>query len=362
MLSTIISILLTLLILSFIVVVHEWGHFIVAKHFKVNVEEFSVGMGWKIFSFNHKGTMYSLRALPVGGYCKMSDNMENGSETFGYNDISLVKRILISVSGPLMNFVLSFAVVALMAMFTGISTTDVIGIKDGTNAESSGIEVGDTIVEYGGHSIKSRAALSYYASMNGGEPVDIVVKRAGQKVELNVKPTLDENRGLYVLGVMLDYKAPVFDILNLNNNGELTKAPLYRYVTAGFWNTVDDVRITFFSFGGIVDGSVSVKELSGPIGMVSMVDGVVEDTVHISIAALFLTLFEFAGLISISLGIINLLPLPALDGGRIFIYLFELLFGKEMSPKVEGAIHAAGFILLMGLGIYIAFIDITKIL
>jgi regulator of sigma E protease len=358
-----IAVVITLLILSVIVVIHEWGHFIAARFFKVKVEEFSVGMGPLLYGREHNGIMYSIRWLLIGGYCKMTDDIEDGDGSeFGYNDISLVKRCVISFAGPFMNFVLSLILMVVLAMCTGIFTTDVVSVVDGGGAQRAGIEVGDRITSFNGSSVHTRDTLDYYMTRNGTESVKLGIKRGSESLILRVTPTLDEDSGRYLLGVGLDVKAPAINVLGREWASSTDKGSLIEYAVYGFWSMVSYVKLTFFSFGDIVRGEIGISELSGPVGMVGLVDTVVTETAKISYASTLITLIEFAGLISISLGIINLFPIPALDGGRIIIYIFELIFRREMPRKIEGAIHAAGFILLMGLGLYIAYMDVTKML
>ncbi|MBQ7265966.1 MAG: site-2 protease family protein [Firmicutes bacterium] len=356
--SVVISIILTLIILSIVVVIHEWGHFIVAKLFKVNVEEFACGMGPKIVGKKWHGTEYTLRWLPVGGYCKMTDNIEDKeSKYIGYNDAALWKRTLIAVAGPFMNFVLAIIIITIVTAFLGFSSLKISESKKA--ARKAGIQAGDTIVAVDGHNVSSIDEFKYYITAGKGQKADITVKRQGQKLDFTVTPY--EEDGEYLVGVVLESKAPLINIMGFNYENT-PKANIFECMYYGTKNMFSYIKLTFSAVGGMFTGKVPFNQLSGPIGMVGVVDNAYKNTVSINVGATIVIMLEFAGLISVSLGIINLLPLPALDGGRIIIYLVEMCAGRELPEKVENAIHIAGFVLLMGLGIVIAVMDVMKYL
>ena len=213
------SIILTLLILCIIVVLHEWGHFIVAKKSGVLVEEFAVGMGPKLFSVKKGETMYSLRLIPIGGYCKMADEVEEGSQKLGFNQVALPKRIAISFAGPFMNFVLAFLAFVFITMCTGYSTVNVTSVVENTPAYNAGIKAGDKIINYAGHNIHTRDEMEYYKAKYGDDYVSVVVKRNGEKI--NTELAAQKTEKGYSLGLQLDYKAPLINVMNYNGENIL---------------------------------------------------------------------------------------------------------------------------------------------
>lgn len=353
------AVILTLLILCVIVILHEWGHFFVAKKCGVLVEEFAVGMGPKLFSVTKGETMYSLRLIPLGGYCKMADEVESNSKSIGFNQVSLPKRIAISFAGPFMNFLLAFVVFVFILMCTGFSTVNVKSVNENTPAYKADIKSGDVIVNYGGHNIHTRDELEYYKTKYADSYVTVVVERNGEKI--NKELAAEKGVGGYALGVQLDYKAPLINVMDFKAEG-ITKAGIMSYFSQGFWGLVSMVKIMVLSFIDLFTGSVAMTELSGPIGVTSAVGSVYQEAAKVSIWAVALSLLNMVALLSVNLGIINLFPLPALDGGRIIIYVAELFAGRELPKKVEAVIHTAGFLFIMGLGLLIAFNDILKMI
>ena len=352
------SIILTLLILCIIVILHEWGHFIVAKKSGVLVEEFAVGMGPKLFSVKRGETMYSLRLIPIGGYCKMADEVEEGSQKLGFNQVSLPKRIAISFAGPFMNFVLAFLVFVFITMCTGYSTVNVTSVIENTPAYNAGIKPGDKIVNYAGHNIHTRDEMEYCKEKYADDYVSVVVKRNGEKI--NTELAAQKTEKGYSLGLQLDYKAPLINVMDYNGEN-ITKGSVLSYFSQGYWGLVSMVKIMVLSFADLFTGSVAVSELSGPIGVTTAVGSVYQEAARVSIWAVVLSMLNMVALLSVNLGIINLFPLPALDGGRIIIYIVELFVGRELPKSVEAMIHAIGFVLIMGLGVIIAFNDILKL-
>ncbi len=356
------GIIITLLMLSAIVTVHEWGHFKAACLCNINVEEFAVGMGPKIISKTKKGVIYSLRAFPIGGFCRMSENSEEAPEgKTGFNDASLPKRIFVSFAGPFMNFVTAFILVILVVMFTGISTLNVTDVTEDGAAKEAGIISGDRIISYNGHYLLTRNDLSYYLGLCKGEEVTVTVNRNGQLVTTKLTPKFNEEYGSYLLGVGLKFYSPLFNISG-TDYGETEKANPFSYIGEGVISTISYIKLTCVSVMDIIKGTIPFNQLSGPIGMAGMVDDVYEQSVRISIATTIIVMLEISALVSVSLGFMNLLPLPALDGGRIIIYVFEIILKREIPEKIENAIHLTGFVLLLALGVFVAASDIFKLM
>lgn len=361
------SIILTLVILCIIVILHEWGHFIVAKLCGIWVQEFAVGMGPKLLGFNIKETLYTLRLFPIGGFCRMADDTDDECKAYGktgFNDTSVYKRFAVCIAGPIMNFVLAFIVMTVIVACVGISTSLISHVGEGTPAEKAGLQPGDRIIAVNGSGVHSADDLDYYKMFHPGEEMNLVVKRNGEKIRLSVTPEFNEEYQYYMLGVELVRKAPLF----AKNTEGTVKGQLWEYASGGYWQMVSMVRITAYSFMQLFSGNISVKELSGPIGVTAAVGDVYEaavdagDTRTMKIFTVFITMANLMSLLSANLGVINLLPLPALDGGHLIIYLAEIITKKRIPPEKEGKIHLVGFALMMAFGIFIAINDVIKLI
>ncbi len=355
------SIILTLIIFTLIVVIHEFGHFIVAKKCNVLVEEFSVGMGPKLLGKKVGETEYTLRILPLGGFCRMADEKPENTERIGFNDASVLQRIVICITGPLMNFVLAFVIMIIMSMCTGISTTNIVDIIEGSGAANANMQIGDKIIEYDGHSIHTRDELEFYKDETKGSSVDIVVLRNNEKIKTKLTPIFDSETNRYLIGISLDYKAPLFNMTNADFS-QVEKASIAEYISDGFWSSAALVKLTVLGFIKMITAQITVQELSGPIGVTAVVDDMYQAAAPAGINIVILQLIYLMALLSANLGVINLLPLPAIDGGKILIYLIELISGYRMPKEKEAYIHFIGFVLLIGLGVYIAYNDILKLL
>lgn len=312
----ILSIIITLVIFTFIVVIHEFGHFFVAKKCNVLVEEFAVGMGPKLLGKRIGETEYTLRILPLGGFCRMADEKPENSERIGFNDATVLQRIAICVTGPLMNFVLAFIIMTIMSMCTGIATTNVVDVIEGSGADNAGIQTGDRIVEFDGHSIHTKDELEFYKDESKSKAIDIVVNRNGEKIKTSLVPMFDEETHRYLLGVSLDYKSPLLNMTNTDFS-QIQKAKFIEYISDGFWSSAALVKLTVLGFVKMVTAQINVQELSGPIGVTAVVDDMYEAAAPAGINIVILQLIYLMALLSANLGVINLLPLPAIDGGKI---------------------------------------------
>lgn len=355
------SIIITILIFSVIVIIHEFGHFFVAKRCNVLVEEFAIGMGPKICGKKIGETEYTLRALPLGGFCRMADEIEGSSNRIGFNDANVVQRILICFAGPFMNFILAFAIMIVLSMTLGIRTNDVLSVYDDSPAYNAGLQKGDRIISINGHNIHTNTELEFYKSDIGVKPVTLGIKRNGEKIQKTLTPALDSESGRYIMGVSVEYKAPLINALNMNY-GEASKASIVYYITDGYWNGVALVKLTAIGFERLITAKIGVNELSGPIGVTTVVDDQYQQSVKMGLTGVILTMINLVALLSINLGVLNLLPIPAIDGGKILIYIIELLTGYKLPKEKEAYISLIGFVLVMGLGVYVAFNDILKLL
>lgn len=336
----IIKIIIALLVFMVVVVVHEFGHFIFAKRAKIKVNEFSVGMGPKIFGKQKGETLYSVRALPLGGFCAMEGEDEEEeeqdidfSQRGHFNGATIGGRILTIFAGPFFNFILAFVILFALFGIRGHQTTTIASIQDNSIAQKYGIEVGDKIVTIGDNKINSWKDIQTSLSKLDKEETIIKVIRNGQEKEIKVK---FENSNEKVLGVTSKLERNLFVSIRETFN-------TFFY----FIGTMFDILRQLFT------GKVGVGQLSGPIGVVGAISSAASNGIY---SLLYITAF-----LSVNLGFINLLPIPALDGGRLVFLFIELILGRPVSRSKEGLIHTIGFIFLMGLILFVSFKDVIRL-
>jgi len=346
-------IILAIIAFGVLIGIHELGHFLAAKACGVRVNEFALGMGPKILHKQGKETLYSLRLLPFGGFCAMEGEDGDSADPRAFSAKPAWQRAVILVAGAAMNFLLGFLLILCIAPQTRFIEPVIGGFMEGCPYEGeAGLQTGDRILRVDGHRIFFMDNFAEYMS-RGGDDHDIVLLRDGRRVTL---------RGYHMPKVA--YPA--------ENGGTVLKYGIYFTthestfrgdVRCAWYEALDFVRLVWRSLGDLITGAVSVRELSGPVGIVSYVNEV-EAEAESTDEARFNFFFIFA-LIAVNLAVMNLLPLPALDGGRIFLlavtWVIERVFRRRVDPKYEGYIHTAGFVLLMGLIVFVLFNDVIKI-
>ena len=340
-------ILIGILIFGVIILIHELGHFISAKAFGVGVNEFAIGMGPKLLSKKSKsGTLYSLRLLPIGGYVSMvgEDDDGGGAENALCNKKAW-QRLIIMSAGAFMNILLGFIITACLVVFgSELYSTTIERFNSADNNEIlqwQGLEVGDTIVKVGSRHIFVRSDLVYEAMNVADQPVNLVIKRNGEKVIIKdfVFPTFEQN------GIK-------FGNANFFVPTVLKKTP-FEVAKQSVFQSVAVLRMIWTSLIDTISGKYGTEAISGPVGVI----GEIKETAQYGFSSLmFLTM-----VLTMNIGLFNLLPFPALDGGRIFFLLIEMIRRKPINPKYEGYVHLAGLALLFALMIFVTANDIAKI-
>lgn len=351
----IVTILVTLLIFGLLVTVHELGHYLVARASKVAILEFSIGMGPKIKSWEGKVNTFSLRAIPIGGYVRMLGEPGEEDESpetlaacigrFAINEVHLLKRMLIVLAGPAMNVLLAF-----LTMLILVSTSSAIGstqiaelMPENVSGQNGGLQAGDIIREINGKTIRCYPDLSYKILSDGAQPVEILVERNGETVLLkDVAFAPTEEKGV-VFG-QIDF------IVYAREKTPTTI--LYE----SFWQGCSMVYMTVDSLVDTFSGRYGLDAVGGPVAIGEQVGETIEQSQ--SVADTFRNLGSLTMLISISLAITNLLPLPALDGGRFLLYVLEGIRRKPLPKKVENALNAVCMLLLFALMILICLKDV----
>ena len=334
--------LIAVVMLGLIIFVHELGHFLTAKLFKMPVSEFSIGMGPQVFSVDTKNTEYSFRAIPIGGYVNI-EGMEIGSEVEnGFSSKPAYQRFIVLFAGVFMNFLMAFILLFAIAKINGrieYDTNAIIGglVKSGANEQI--LKVDDKILELDGKKINVWTDISKItkASQNK-EEISALIERNGKEENITLKLTKDEENNRVVLGISPKYKK-----INLSATESLD------FAKNSFNSIFTDTIKGFFT---LFSGKASLKEISGPVGIFKVV-GEVSKFGWVSIISLCVVL-------SINIGVLNLLPIPALDGGRILFVLLEL-FGIKVNKKWEEKLHKGGMILLLFFILMISVNDVWKL-
>ena len=342
--SGILYFLVALLVFGLIIFVHELGHFLAARASGIRVLEFAMGFGPKLIGWRRKETDYSIRLAPLGGYCKFEGEDESSGDPRAFNNASVWKRFLTIFAGPAMNFVLAYLALAIFFLAVGILySAPVVGyVTPGMTAESAGLQVGDVITAVNGQPIENSetGAAQLVELISAGRPenpIVMTIDRGGQKTDFTVAPQKTED-GSYKIGI-------VPGVVRHSLGGSLKMAGYQIY---------DISRLMVNSLKGLIFRGEGVKDAMGPVGIVSFM------TEQISQGNMA-TVINLIVIISLNVGIINLLPLPALDGGRLVFLLIEAVRRKPIKPEYEGWVHAAGFFLLMGLILVFTYRDIVRL-
>ena len=339
------SYILALIIFSAIVIFHELGHFLLAKWNGIEVIEFSLGMGPRLLSHVWGDTRYSLKLLPIGGSCQMVGEEEASDSEGAFGNKSVWARIAVVAAGPVFNFILAWVLALIIVGSVGYDNTMVDIIPDSAAAEA-GMEDGDQIISINGSRTWLYREVSLYSSLHQGQTATVVFERNGEKQTVVLTPKQSDT-GAYLYG---------FSRTVQREKGGALETVGYSCAEIRYW-----LKATVESLKMLIGGQVRLEEMSGPVGIVSTigdtykesrVDGWYYVTMNMIMIAIFL---------SVNLGVMNLLPIPALDGGRLVFLILEAIRGKAIPQEKESMLHFTGFVLLMGLMAVILFSDLHKL-
>lgn len=324
-------------LIGFLIFIHEGGHFLAAKFCKVKVEQFCIGFGPKIFTKKGKETQYSLALIPLGGFVEMAGEYGKTEEPRAFSKAKLWQRILIVIAGPMVNIVFALIVFFGLGWFTGDVPTNIVDKPvAGIENVSPNIISGDEICAINGMKVNRRNDMAKALSkVNENEEVTVSIIRNGENIEVKAKPI--NYHGMLIMG---------YELKTVSDTN--TKDKLY-YT---FWETYDFGMSVFHNLKLLFTGAVGLDDMAGPIGISQVVatsEGV-NDFIYLLC------------LISLSLGVMNLLPIPALDGGRLLLLIIEGIRGKALKEELEAALSSAGFILLILLSIIIACNDLMRLI
>lgn len=340
------GIILAILVFSLIVFVHELGHFLLAKMNKIRVDEFSIGMGPRLLSTVKGETRYSLKLFPIGGSCMMGEDDVDDMSEGSFNSKSVWARIAVVAAGAVFNFILAFIFAVIIVGYAGYDEPVISGVLPGYSAEAEGMQEGDRIVCMNGKKINVWREVTYYNMFHAGETVDLIYERDGEKYEVTIVPKQDED-GNYLMGV--------------TSPAQYKKANVFTAMQYGVYEVKFWISTTLESLRMLITGSVGVDQLSGPVGIVDVVDDTYQQSKEYGVVVVLMQMLNIGILLSANLGVMNLLPLPALDGGRLVFLVIEAIRGKRVAPDKEGIVHFVGMMLLFALMIFVLFNDLKRI-
>ena len=353
------TLIVFILVFGVVVIAHELGHFLIAKLNGIRVVEFAVGMGPAICKFTKGETRYVLRLLPLGGACMFEGEdgvytekaKEEGAEPVkqegAFNEANVWARIATVFAGPFFNMILAFLLALIVVGFAGSTKPTVNVLMEGYPAAEAGLQVGDVITRIDGEKIHLQGEVTLISSLSQGDTLHLEYKRDGQKYETDLTPKYSEEDQRYYMGFTIGehVDAKGFGLIQ------------YSYYEVRYW-----FKATIKSLLMLIQGKLSTDDLSGPVGIAATIDETIEVTKPYGIPTMVLTMINFAILLSVNLGVMNLLPIPALDGGRLLFLLVEVVRGKPIPPEKEGIVHFVGFVALMIFMVFVMYHDIARLI
>ena len=341
-----------ILIFGGIVLAHEFGHYLLGKMNGIHVVEFAIGMGPKLVGFHRNGTDYVIRLLPLGGACMFEgedglNEEEGGSTENSFNGASVGARISAVVAGPFFNFILAFFLALIIVGMGGSDRPVIQGVMEGFPAQEAGMLPGDLVVKMNDERICVAREVTLNTFRNQGEPIEIEYLRDGKLYQTTIVPKYDEEAGRYLIG--------------WQGYAEYVKPRGLELFKLSFYEVRYSLKATIKSLGMLIEGKATKDDVSGPVGIAQVIGQVAEESSAYGPMVVFLNLANIALLLSVNLGVLNLLPFPALDGGRLVFLLVEAVRGKPIPPEKEGMVHFAGFVALMVLMVFVLYNDIVRL-
>lgn len=346
------TIILFIIIFGIVVISHEFGHFLLAKTGGIHVVEFSVGMGPTLFSFQKGDTKYSLKLLPIGGACMFEGedglNSEAGENSPGaFPNASVWRRISTVAAGPVFNFILGFVIALIMVNMIVIRDPVATQVLEGSAAMEAGLQDGDRIISLNGERVYLYEEILLFNTLYRGGDVELVYERDGQRHTTTLTPVYDENYGRYMIGF---------------SNADFVDVKGFQAFKYAWYEIRYNVKNTYKSLGMLVSGQVSRKDVAGPVGIANIVGETYEQAKEYGWQDVLVNMMNLTLMLTINLGILNLLPLPALDGGRLVFLIIEVIRGKAIDPQKEGMVHFIGLLFFMVLMVLVFFNDIANLL
>lgn len=339
------SIIIAILVFSLIILFHELGHFLLAKKNGITVVEFSLGMGPRLLSFDRGGTKYSLKILPFGGSCMMLGEDEGIKEPGSFASASVGARIAVIAAGPVFNFILAFILSMFIVGSIGYDKPVILQVSDGFPAQEAGLQEGDVVKKINNTRIHVAREVTNYVTFHQKKDVTMLVERDGKDMTVQMTP-VDNGSGRYVFGLYCDSRVKCGPLDTLK----------YSAYEVKYW-----IQLTIESLKMLFTGQAGLNDMSGPVGVVSYIGETYEESQSSGGFYVWLNMLNISILLTANLGVMNLLPLPALDGGRLVFLIIELIRGKGIDPEKEGMVHFIGLMALLVLMVFVMFNDVRKL-
>ncbi len=340
---TIVRILEALLVLSVLVMIHELGHYTAGRLLGFTILEYAIGMGPKLIGFKKNGIEYNLRLLPIGGMCRFYGEDDGVVNERCFNAQKAWKRFIVILSGPLMNFVLAFVIAMVLLLGWGVADENKVVVQavgENSPAQAAGLRIEDQFVAVDGQKVDSFETLTAAVTAADAERMEVVVLRDGQEQTLVLSDLYNAEADANMMGVTIAYGTKRVGLLFA-----IRESAAYCWEMAG---------LVFKSLGMLFSGEAKIKDMAGPVGIVQILGQAVDSGWYY--------VLSLCVMLSVNLGIVNLFPIPALDGGRLLFILIEWVRGKPVPPEKEGVVHLIGFGLLMALIVVITFNDILRLI
>ncbi len=345
-----VSIIIFFIIFGILVVSHEFGHFIIAKSGGIRVNEFFVGVGPTIWKKQKGETLYSIKLLPFGGACAFesldpvaADRDEDDERSF--LNAPVWRRIATLFAGPFANFIIAYLLAVILVSFSAWDFPVINKMTEDSAAAEAGLQPGDRFISVDGEKVYMAGEVTMISQFAEGTPMDIVYERDGEQKRTTLVPKYSEEDRRYYMGIYL------------GEFGQIKGAEALRYA----WYQVRYYfKTTYRSLALLVKGKLSKDDVSGPVGMVKMVDDTYEEVKPYGISAVILTMMSLTILLSVNLGVMNLLPIPGLDGGKLIFQFIEVITGRPVPVEKQGFVTMVGMIALIGIMVFVLFNDISK--
>ena len=332
------TIVYAIIVFCLLIFAHEFGHLVAAKSVGIRVNEFAFGMGPKILSSKKGETAYSWRIFPIGGFCALEGENGDSDDPKAFNNKNIFQKAWALVAGALMNIVLAVVILWLVAFSGGVPTNQIASVAADTPAAQAGLLPGDEVISVNGAEIRNWTQLRESIENTETDIIVVVVLREGQEINIEAETYKDDN-GIVKIGINPAFKVMASDLIPAMGRG----------VAA----TMMMLQMMIQLLGKLFTGGASVTELTGPVGIIQVIGEVAQSG--------FVYLANLTAFISLNLAVVNLLPLPALDGGRIVFLAIRKITGKRITDEMEGMVHFVGIMLLFGLIIFVTYQDIMRL-
>jgi regulator of sigma E protease len=339
--------IIAILVLCAVIMFHELGHFWLAKANGIRVNEFCIGLGPTIVGFTKGETKYSIKLLPFGGACIMEGEDEESDDSRSFQKASVWGRISVVAAGPVFNFIMAFLLSLVVIGSIGVMKPTAAAVTQGSPAQEAGIEPGDEIIKLNRKSIHFFNEISMYLFFHSDDTVKVTYLRNGEKHTVSITPAYDKASGRYLFGV--------------SGSGVRTRLGPLKTVQYSVYNMKYWIQYTYSSLKFLVSGQASIRDMSGPVGIVKTIGDTYQQSADISLFYGIMSMLNFGILLSANLGVINLLPLPALDGGRLVFLFIEVIRGKRVRQEREAMVHFIGILCLFGFMGIIMVSDVLKL-